>query len=235
VALIVDDERQIRRLLALCLEDKGFRVWQAETGEQALALAAERRPEVILLDLRLPDMDGAEVLLRLREWSTAAVIILSLRGEVEEKVRLLDAGADDYMIKPFGAGELLARVRAALRHARPADSAPAEITVRCGALEVNLASRAVTVDGKPVKLTPTEFSLLRLFARHAGKVLTHSQIMQEVWGENCLDKTHYLHVYVTHLRGKIEPNPSCPELLVNEARIGYRLVKTASVREPVSV
>jgi two-component system KDP operon response regulator KdpE len=235
VALVIDDERQIRRLLALCLEGKGFRVRQAETGREGLAMATERPPDVVLLDLRLPDIEGIEVLRKLREWSKAPIIILSVRGGDEEKIRLLDAGADDYVVKPFATTELLARVRAALRHAQP-PGLPADGTlVRCGALNLNLASREVTMSGKPVKLTPTEFSLLRFFVRHAGKVLTHSQIMQEVWGEDSVDKIHYLHVYMTHLRNKIEPNPTAPEILVNEARIGYRLVKSPPKPERASI
>jgi two-component system KDP operon response regulator KdpE len=235
LVLIIDDERQIRRLLAICLEGQGLRVRQAETGQEGLVLAAERPPDVVLLDLRLPDMEGLDALKRLREWSSAPVIVLSVRADEAEKVKLLDAGADDYMVKPFSSGELMARVRAALRHARLAGSPGEETVINCGGLKINLATRDVTVCGKPVRLTPTEFALLRFFARHAGKVLTHAQIMQEVWGDDCLDKTHYLHVYVTHLRNKIESNPSAPEILVNEARIGYRLVKSSPKNECAAV
>ncbi|HUD83862.1 MAG TPA: response regulator [Candidatus Saccharimonadales bacterium] len=221
VVLIIDDEVQIRRLLRVTLEASGYRVFEAATGQEGLVEAAQRQPDVIVLDLGLPDMDGAAVLKRLREWSQAPVLVLSVREGEDDKVAALDNGADDYMTKPFSTVELLARLRVARRHAQPiADNS----VFRAGRLEVDLAGRAVTVKGQEVKLTPTEYSLLRLLVRNAGKVVTHRQILKEVWGPNYAEQTHYLRVYMAHLREKLEADPSRPELLVTEAGVGYRLV-----------
>jgi two-component system, OmpR family, KDP operon response regulator KdpE len=220
-ALVIDDEIQIRRLLKINLENAGYRVYEAATGAAGLAEAAQRRPDVVVLDLGLPDMDGVSVLKRLREWSNVPVVILSVRDREDEKIAALDNGADDYLTKPFGPGELLARLRVAQRHAQP----PIEEAVfRNERLEVDLTSRTVKVDGKQIKLTATEYALLQLFVRHAGKVLTHRQILKEVWGPNYVEQTHYLRVYMTHLREKLEKNPSTPELLVTESGVGYRLM-----------
>ncbi len=220
IAVIIDDEVQIRRLLKVTLEANGYKVFEAATGEMGLAEVAQRRPEVVVLDLGLPDMDGIAVLKRLREWSRVPVIVLSVRDSEEDKIAALDNGADDYLTKPFGSGELLARLRVAQRHVQPA----AEDTVfQNGHLEVDLATRTVKVHGKPIKLTATEYALLQLFVRHAGKVLTHRQILKEVWGPTYTEQTHYLRVYMTHLREKIEENPSEPELLITESGIGYRM------------
>jgi two-component system, OmpR family, KDP operon response regulator KdpE len=221
VVLVIDDEIQIRRLLRISLEANGYRVFEAADGQSGLAEAAQRRPEVVLLDLGLPDMDGVTVLKRLREWSQVPVIILSVRDREEDKVAALDQGADDYLTKPFGTAELLARLRVALRHSQPAAD---QAVFRSGTLEVDLRSRTVKVNNKPIKLTVTEYSLLQLFVRHAGKVLTHRQILKEVWGPNYVEQTHYLRVYMAHLREKIEANPSQPELLLTESGVGYRLV-----------
>jgi two-component system KDP operon response regulator KdpE len=221
VVLVIDDEIQIRRLLRISLEANGCRVFEAADGQSGLAEAAQRRPEVVLLDLGLPDMDGVTVLKRLREWSQVPVIILSVRDREEDKVAALDQGADDYLTKPFGTAELLARLRVALRHSQPAAD---QALFRSGSLEVDLSSRIVKVNNKPIKLTATEYSLLQLFVRHAGKVLTHRQILKEVWGPNYVEQTHYLRVYMAHLREKIEANPSQPELLLTESGVGYRLV-----------
>jgi two-component system, OmpR family, KDP operon response regulator KdpE len=219
--LIVDDEVQIRRLLRVALEANGYRVLEAANGQQGLVEAAQSRPDVIVLDLGLPDMDGSMVLKRLREWSQTPVIILSVREAEMDKVSALDIGADDFMTKPFSTAELLARLRVAQRHAQPvADNA----VFVCGHLQVDLSSRIVTVKGQEIKMTPTEYSLLRLLVRNAGKVVTHRQILKEVWGPNYVEQTHYLRVYIAHLREKIETDPSRPELLVTEAGIGYRLV-----------
>jgi two-component system KDP operon response regulator KdpE len=223
VVLVIDDEVQIRRLLRVTLESGGYRVFEAATGQDGLVEAAQRHPDVIVLDLGLPDMDGADVLKRLREWSQAPVLVLSVREGEEDKVAALDSGADDYMTKPFSTVELLARLRVARRHAQPvADNS----IFRTGRLEVDLAGRTVLVKGQEVKMTPTEYSLLRLLVRNAGKVVTHRQILKEVWGPNYAEQTHYLRVYMAHLREKIEADPSRPELLVTEPGVGYRLLAT---------
>jgi two-component system KDP operon response regulator KdpE len=223
LALVIDDELQIRRLLRVCLEANGYRVAEAATGQEGLVEAAQRRPDVLILDLGLPDLDGVTVLKRLREWSRTPVVVLSVRDREEEKVAALDNGADDYVTKPFSTGELLARLRVAQRHSTPAAESTA---FRSGQLEVDLAARVVRAGGKEVKLTATEYSLLRLFVQHAGKVLTHQQILREVWGPNYVEQTHYLRVYMAHLREKLEANPAQPELLITEPGVGYRLAIT---------
>ena len=221
VALIIDDEIQIRRLLKISLEANGYRVFEAANGQAGLVEAAQRRPDIVVLDLGLPDMDGVTVLKRLREWSNVPVVVLSVRDREEDKIAALDNGADDYLTKPFGTGELLARLRVAQRHAQP----PLDAAVfKVEHLEVDLTTRTVKVKGKPIKLTATEYALLQLFVRHAGKVLTHRQILKEVWGPNYVEQTHYLRVYMTHLREKIEENPSAPELFITESGVGYRLM-----------
>ncbi|HTL55797.1 MAG TPA: response regulator [Candidatus Limnocylindrales bacterium] len=221
-ALIIDDELQIRRLLRVCLEAKGYKISEAATGQEGITQAAQYPPDVVILDLGLPDMEGVTVLKRLREWTKVPVVVLSVRDREEDKIAALDNGADDYVTKPFSTGELLARLRVAQRHAQPQ---PENALFRSGQLEVDLANRAVRLNGKPVKLTATEYSLLRLFVQHAGKVLTHRQILREVWGPNYVEQTHYLRVYMTHLREKLEAQPSAPTLLITEPGIGYRLVE----------
>lgn len=222
IALVIDDEPQIRRLLRVTLEANGYRVFDAATGNDGIIQAAQRKPDVVLLDLGLPDMDGVSVLKRLREWSRVPVLVLSVRDREDDKIAALDNGADDYVTKPFNSGELLARLRVAMRHAQPA----AEMTVfRRGDLEVDLTARVVRMKTKEVKLTATEYSLLRLFVQHAGKVLTHRQILREVWGPNSVEQTHYLRVYMAHLREKLEANPAQPELFITESGVGYRLVE----------
>lgn len=218
--LVVDDETQIRRLLRVCLEANGYRVLETATGQEALTAAALRRPDVVVLDLGLPDLDGLTVLKRLREWSRVPVVVLSVRDREEDKIAALDNGADDYVTKPFSTGELLARLRVAQRHAQPA----AELSVfRSGQLEVDLAARVVRLKGREVKLTATEYALLRLLVQHAGKVLTHRQILRAVWGPNAVEQTHYLRVYIAHLREKLELDPARPRLIVTEPGVGYRL------------
>jgi len=218
-ALIIDDEVQIRRLLRLTLEAHGYRVFEAATGQEGITEAAQRQPDIVLLDLGLPDLDGIAVLKRLREWSRVPIVVLSVREREEDKIAALDAGADDYVTKPFSTGELLARVRVARRHSQPVN----ELTVFCsGDLQVDLTARVVTLKGKEVKLSATEYSLLRLFVQHAGKVLTHRQILREVWGPNQVEQTHYLRVYVAHLREKLEANPAEPVWFVTEPGVGYR-------------
>ena len=217
--LVIDDEVQIRRLLRVSLEAHGYRVFEAATGQAGLTEAAQRQPELVLLDLGLPDMDGVSVLKRLREWSRVPVLVLSVRDREEDKIAALDNGADDYVTKPFSTGELVARLRVAQRHAQPA---PEMAVFRSGQLEVDLTARVVTLQGKEVKLTATEYGLLRLFVQHAGKVLTHRQILREVWGPNCVEQTHYLRVYMAHLREKLEARPAQPELFITEPGVGYR-------------
>ena len=223
-ALIIDDEPQIRRLLRVTLEANGYRVFDAATGNEGLAQAAQRRPDVILLDLGLPDLDGAAVLKRIREWSQVPIVILSVRDQEVEKVTALDSGADDYVTKPFHSAELLARLRAALRHNQPQG---ADAIFRAGNLEVDLSKRLVLKDGIEVKLTPIEYALLRLLVTHAGKVLTHRQLLTEVWGEKAVGQSHYLRVHVAHLREKLEADPSSPEMILTEPGVGYRLVANA--------
>jgi len=220
VIVVIDDEVQLRRLLRVSLEASGYKVYEAANGQQGLAEVASRHPDLVVLDLGLPDLDGMEVLTRLREWSSVPIIVLSVRESEQEKVAALHGGADDYLTKPFSTAELLARLQVALRHSQPT---PEETVFASGPLTVDLASRAVKVNGKPLKLSRTEYALLRLFVRNAGKVLTHPQIMESVWGPGHRDKTHYLHVYMTHLREKIETTPAKPVLLITEPRVGYRL------------
>lgn len=220
-ALVVDDEPQIRRLLTVTLEANGYRVTTANNGNEGVVLAAQHRPDVIILDLGLPDLSGLEVLKRLREWTQTPVIILTVQDAEADKVTALDNGADDYVTKPFNTGELLARLRAALRHA---DKTKREDPVfQSGDLVVDFVARQVTRKGQPVKLTATEYSLLHLFIRHAGKVLTHRQILRQIWGQGNEEQTHYLRVYMAHLREKLESNPAQPELFITEPGVGYRL------------
>jgi two-component system, OmpR family, KDP operon response regulator KdpE len=222
LALVIDDEPQIRRLLRVTLEANGYRVFDVATGQEGIVQAAQRRPDVVLLDLGLPDLDGVEVVKRLREWSRVAILILSVRDSEQDKVAALDAGADDYVTKPFSPGELLARLRVAQRHAQPGP----EVTVfRAGQLEVDFTARLVKLKGTEVRLTATEYSLLRLFVQHAGKVLTHRQILRDVWGPNAVEQTHYLRVYIAHLREKLEVEPSKPRLILTEPGVGYRLLE----------
>lgn len=219
--LIIDDELQIRRLLRVALEAKDYIVCEADHGQQGLAEAALLRPDVIILDLGLPDLDGVEVLKRLREWSDTPVLILSVRDREEQKVAALDAGADDYVTKPFSTAELLARLRVAQRRAKPVES---ETTFAANGLRVDLVSRVVTLNGKEVKLSATEYALLRLFVRHAGRVLTHRQILREVWGPKSEEHRQYLRVYVTHLRQKVERDSSHPVFIKTESGVGYRFM-----------
>jgi two-component system, OmpR family, KDP operon response regulator KdpE len=221
--LIVEDENQMRRYLRTALEVHDYRILEAGTAREGLAHITAHNPDVMLLDLGLPDGDGIDVTRRLREWSRMPVIVLSARGREEDKVAALDAGADDYLTKPFSVGELLARVRVALRHAtHPADGTP-EPVVTTGELTLDLANRQVRVAGEEVHLTPLEYRILATLARHVGKVLTHRQLLHEVWGVNYIAHTHYLRVYMAQLRHKIEHDPARPRLLITEAGVGYRL------------
>jgi two-component system KDP operon response regulator KdpE len=221
--LVVDDEPQILSTLETTLRGAGYDVETAATGEDALIQASLRPPEGVILDLVLPGKSGVEVCRELREWSDAPVLVLSVIGEEQEKVAALDAGADDYVTKPFGMDELLARLRAVLRRVAPAES---PLTV--GDLEIDLEKGAVRRDGELVQLTPHEFGLLRLFATNEGKLLTHRTILREVWGAAYQAESHYLHVYVSQLRRKIEPDPTRPRYLLTETGTGYRFVDPKS-------
>jgi len=219
-ALVIDDEVQIRRLLRVALEGAGYDVQEAEGGQLSLQAAALTRPDVIVLDLGLPDMDGLSVLKRLREWSSTPVVVLTVRDGEEDKVAALDAGADDYVTKPFSTAELLARLRAAQRRAQPREESA---LFSQGNLTVDLVARTVHRAGLEVKLTGTEWSLLSLLIRYAGRILTHRQILREIWGPNAEEHREYLRVYFTHLRKKVEKDASKPELIINEPGVGYRL------------
>jgi two-component system, OmpR family, KDP operon response regulator KdpE len=219
--LVIDDEIQMRRLLRRVLEQEGFRVSQAESAMEGLTLAGTVRPDIIVLDLGLPDRDGMDVLRDVRSRSSVPVLILSVRESEETIVRALDGGADDYLTKPFRTGELLARIRALLRHRASGQEDRVVIT---GEITIDLAARTVTVRGQPVKLTPTEYTLLALLAKNAGKVLTHSFVLREVWGPAFAEETQYLRVFVGQLRKKIEQDPATPRVLLTEAGVGYRLV-----------
>jgi two-component system KDP operon response regulator KdpE len=224
--LVVDDEPQILRALETNLRAAGYEVDTAATVEAALSTAAARRPEAVILDLLLPDGRGTEVARELRTWSSAPIIVLSAVGDESEKVEALDAGADDYVTKPFGMDELLARLRAAMRRVEPSGEPVLEV----GEIRVDLEKRAVSVAGEPVQLTPNEFAMLRLFALNEGKLLTHRTILREVWGPAYQVESHYLHVYVSQLRRKLEPDPARPRYLLTEPGAGYRLVDP-SLRE----
>lgn len=219
--LLIEDEPAMRRFLRAALATQPFRLIEAGTVREGLAQAAGRNPDVILLDLGLPDGDGLDVTRQLREWTRTPIIVLSARGQEPDKIAALDAGADDYLTKPFSVGELLARVRVALRHQALGGEVPA--TFEAGALQVDLSRRVVRVAGEEVHLTPTEYKLLSVLVRHAGKVLTHRQLLLEVMGSRNAAQTQALRVYVTQLRHKIEADPARPRLLVTEPGVGYRL------------
>ncbi len=221
--VIIEDEPQIRRFLRASLTSNGFRLIEAETGQDGLREVATRQPDLVILDLGLPDVDGVEVLRRIREWSGVPTIILSARGQEHDKIAALDAGADDYVSKPFAMGELLARIRVALRHAARVGSEGDESVYVVGDLRVDLARHQVAVGGKDVHLTPIEFRLLATLAKHAGKVLTQKQLLTEVWGPSQVDQAHYLRVYAAQLRRKLEADPAQPRYLLTEPGVGYRL------------
>jgi two-component system KDP operon response regulator KdpE len=220
VVLFIDDEVQMRRLIRASLERNGYQVLEAATGEEGIGVAIDSQPGVIILDLGLPDMDGMAVLRRLREWSKVPVIVLSVRDRESDKVLALDSGANDYLSKPFSTNELLARLRVIQRYDQPAEK-PSIFT--SGHLSVDLATRTVKVRGQTVKLARTEYALLRYFVQHAGRVLTHSQLLREIWDLDDVEKTARLRVYVTYLREKLETNPAKPQLLITVPGVGYRL------------
>jgi two-component system, OmpR family, KDP operon response regulator KdpE len=218
---------QIRRFLHTGFELNGFTVHEASTGEEAIRTSTLRAIDLAIVDLGLPDMDGAQVVERIRSWSMVPIIVLSVRSSEAEKVHLLELGADDYVVKPFGMAELLARVRVALRrHSRAASGEP---TVKVGPLTIDLAARAVTLNGQRLTLTPKEYRLLQLLAQHAGNVVTHQHLLKEVWGSIHVHDTHYLRIFVRKLRQKIEPNPDSPRILVTELGVGYRLAQPGEV------
>lgn len=219
-ALVIDDEVQIRRLLRAALEADGYDVHDAGNGTLGIQASVHSRPDVVILDLGLPDMSGLDVLKRLRGWSEVPVVVLTVRDDEAEKIAALDAGADDFVTKPFATGELLARLRAAIRRSRPRE----EVVVYFHeGLVVDLSSRSVSRDGKEIRLTATEWALLALLIGHAGRILTHVQILREVWGPRAAEHREYLRVYFTHLRKKIERDPANPKLITNEPGVGYRL------------
>jgi two-component system KDP operon response regulator KdpE len=221
--LVVEDEPQMRKFIRASLASHGYRILEAERASEAIMLVTSHNPDLVLLDLGLPDGDGIDLTRQLREWSRVPIIVISARGCEEDKVAALDTGADDYLTKPFAVNELLARMRVAQRHAEaPASHAEAQ-AFEFGELHIDAARREVTLSGQPVHLTPLEYKLLNLFARHAGKVLTHRQILKEVWGPGYASQTHYVRVQMAELRKKIELDPSRPKLLVTEPGVGYRL------------
>ena len=224
VILVIEDEPPLQKFLRVTLTSNGYHVVEAATGESGVRHAANDRPDLIILDLGLPDIDGIEVTRRIREWSAIPIIVVSARGKEQDKVVALDAGADDYLTKPFGVGELLARVRVARRHLAVAKQGTGEPVFESGELRVDLARREVAVRGAPVRLTPNEFRLLAVLVKHAGMVMTHRQLLREVWGPGSGEETHYLRVYMNQLRQKIEAEPARPKFLVTETGVGYRLV-----------
>jgi two-component system, OmpR family, KDP operon response regulator KdpE len=223
LVLVVEDEPQMRRFIVISLEANGYRTAEAASGQEAVNQAAARNPDVVLLDLGLPDVDGLEVTRRLREWSKTSIIVISARGREQDKVDALDAGADDYLTKPFGVPELLARIRVALRH-RDRTDGQGEPVFLTGDLKVDLGLRQVLVGGKEVHLTPTEYNLLRVLVLNSGKVITQRQLLKEVWGPAYGSQSHYLRVYMAALRQKLETNPAQPKYLITEPGVGYRLL-----------
>lgn len=221
--LVIEDEPPMRRLLRAALRGAGYVVEEAATAEEGLQQAATRPPEAVILDLGLPDRDGLDVTARLRTWTAIPIIVLSARGREDDKIAALDSGADDYVTKPFAIGELLARVRAALRRAARIAESAASTVLETGELRIDLERRQVTVDGRDVKLTPLEFRLLAALARSPGRVLTHARLLRDVWGPAYADQHHYLRVYMGQLRHKLERDPSRPRLLLTEPGVGYRL------------
>src|SRR5262245_7590955 len=218
--LVIDDELHIRQFLRAAFEFEGFTVQEARDAEEGIRLATLKPPDLIILDLGLPDRDGSSIIERLRSWSNIPIIVLTVRSREREKVRLLELGADDYVVKPFGIGELIARARAALR---PRVAAAGDPVVRVGRLEINLASRSATIDGKRLFLGPKEYLVLQILTQHADKVVTRQQIMKQVWGASHLNDTHYLRIVVRNLRKKIEADPTRPRILLTELGVGYRL------------
>ncbi len=222
--VVIEDEAPIRRFVRVALAGQGYRVFEAGSGEDGVIEVASRQPDVVILDLGLPDIDGLEVITRVREWSGVPIIVLSARGQESDKVKALDRGADDYLSKPFGVEELLARVRVALRHRARIDRDTAESTFTVGDLHVDLGRRRVLLAGEDVHLTPIEYRLLVVLVRYAGRVVTQRQLLREVWGPNAEGQSQYLRVYMAHLRRKLERDPTHPRHLLTEPGVGYRLI-----------
>jgi len=223
VIIVIEDDSAIRRFLRTGLGAQGFSVFEADTGKQGIIEAGIRKPDLLILDLGLPDMDGVEVIKAIRGWSAMPIIILSARSSEQHKIDALDAGADDYLSKPFGFGELLARIRVALRHSsRGAEAVPTDVFITAN-LRVDLLNRLVSVDGREVHLTRIQYRLLSVLIKHAGKVLTHQQILKEVWGPSYQENAHYLRIYMSQLRQKLEADPAQPRFLLTESGVGYRL------------
>jgi two-component system KDP operon response regulator KdpE len=223
IILVIEDESAIQKFLRVTLESQQFKVLIAETGRAGMIAAASHQPDLIILDLGLPDMDGVQLVKQLREWSSVPTIVVSARGGEQDKITALDAGADDYLTKPFGVGELLARVRVALRHAATVDAETGNPVFSVGDLRVDLLHRRVALGEKEIHLTPNEFKLLTALVKHAGKVLTHRHLLHDVWGPGSGHETHYLRVYMNQLRQKLEPDPARPKYLLTEPGVGYRL------------
>lgn len=223
LVLVVEDEPQMRKFIRASLLSHGYRLLEAEKGVDGVALLTSHNPDLVLLDLGLPDADGIDLAKQIREWSQVPIIVLSARGKEEDKVAALDAGADDYLTKPFGVNELLARMRVAERHSRVAHGVASVQQFEFGALKIDLIKRIVSVDSKEIRLTPTEYKLLVYLAQNAGKVLTHNQILKEIWGASYTNQTHYVRVHMAELRKKVEQDPARPVLLVTEPGVGYRL------------
>jgi two-component system KDP operon response regulator KdpE len=218
--LVIDDEVQIRRLLKIGLESSGYNIIEAKDGNDGISKTASFRPDLIILDLGLPDEDGLAVLKKLRDWTKIPIIILSVRDSEKDIISALNSGADDYLTKPFNTGELLARIKVAIRHSQPEQTKP---LYKNGPLEVDFTTRTVKRKGLPVKLTATEFNLLSLFIRNAGKVITHGYILREIWGQVFAEETQYVRIYIAQLRKKLEDDPNHPKLFVTESGVGYRL------------
>ncbi|PYM42610.1 MAG: DNA-binding response regulator [Candidatus Rokuibacteriota bacterium] len=223
VVVLIEDEPQIRRFLRATLTGQGYRLFEATTGADGLVEVGSRQPDVVIVDLGLPDIDGIDVIRRLREWTDVPIIVLSARGQERDKVTALDVGADDYVSKPFGAGELLARIRVALRHTAGASHEGDDAAFQVGELRLDLLRRQVFVGDREVRLTPIEYKLLATLVRHAGKVVTHAQLLRDVWGPTHTDQAHYVRVYLAHLRHKLEAEPARPRYLLTEPGVGYRL------------
>jgi two-component system KDP operon response regulator KdpE len=223
LVLVVEDEPQVMRFLRATLPDHGYRMVEAASGSQALVEASTRGPDLVLLDLGLPDLDGVEVTRRIREWSAVPILVVSARGQERDKVEALDAGADDYLTKPFGTEELLARMRVALRHASRVRGEGGDSVFEAGELRVDLGARLVFLRGEELRLTRTEYRLLAVLVQNAGRVVTHRQLLREVWGPGSSSETHYLRVYMAQLRHKLEDDPAQPRYLLTETGVGYRL------------
>jgi len=225
--LLIEDERQMRRFLRVTLQSESYSLIEAETAADGLSQAAMRNPDIIILDLGLPDMDGLEVIKKLREWSAVPVIIISAREQEGDKIKALDRGADDYLTKPFGVGELLARIRVALRHAAPKNEDQRESVFVAEDLKIDFLKRQVHIGTQEIHLTPIEYRLLTVLVRNAGRVMTHRQILKEVWGPPYIEQTHYLRVFMNQLRKKIEADSTRPRFLLNEPGVGYRFITPA--------